>query len=82
MQGYDPNNAQHLFDGAAWTKSYASTEGSTIGGQCLEVNFSRAADGIVGLRDSNHPDTILAFDAGEWAAAVKGVLAGGLRLPQ
>lgn len=64
MRTFDPQDACKLFASDTWFKATAS-EGNGTG--CLEVNFVPA--GLVGLRDSKHPQgPAFAFTPTEWRA--------------
>lgn len=48
--------------------------GSCSMGSCVEV--ATTDDGGAVLRDSKYPDALLRFDPDEWAAFLRGVVAG------
>ena len=55
----------------AWLKSSFST---AEGEQCLEVNVGE--DGMIYIRESDHPDIVAVTTPAKWDAFVKGVKAG------
>jgi hypothetical protein len=64
MRTYDSQSAVELFGVDGWFKASASNDNGT---GCVEVTFN--APGVVGLRDSKHPEGgAFAFTPGEWRA--------------
>ncbi|HEV8562825.1 MAG TPA: DUF397 domain-containing protein [Actinophytocola sp.] len=62
MRTYDSRTAASVFGSGGWFKATASEANGT---GCVEVNFS--SDGLVGLRDSKHPQGgAFAFTPTEW----------------
>jgi hypothetical protein len=62
MRTYDSQSAAELFGVDGWFKAAASESNGT---GCVEVTFG--APGVVGLRDSKHPEGgAFAFTPAEW----------------
>lgn len=64
MRTYGSGAAAELFGVDGWFKAKASNDNGT---GCVEVTFG--VPGVVGLRDSKHPEGgAFAFTAAEWRA--------------
>ena len=64
MRTYDSPSAAEVFGVDGWFKASASNANGT---GCVEVTFG--VPGVVGLRDSKHPEGgAFAFTAAEWRA--------------
>lgn len=61
-----------------WTKSSFS---EASGNACVEIAAS-AEDGLIALRESESPDTVLTADRDALRALLSGVKAGQVRLPR
>lgn len=60
---------------AQWRKSSFTEEGGANGGTCVEV--AALPDGLIGVRNSNHPNAgVVLFTWAEMHAWIKGLKAG------